>query len=79
MASPSKPFSAIVDADIDPDSPLTTTLMTAYRDRDQHNYEWIGGSYTPAVDHNHDGVNSALLSGNVAGNIFMYYNYGMIT
>ena len=76
MAAPSKPFTAIVDADIDPDSPGTTTLFTAIRDRAQHNYEWIGGSYTPAVDHSHDGVDSKLLSGNVAGNLFMFFNYG---
>lgn len=76
MAAPSKPFTAITDAQIDVDSPITETLMTSLRDRDQHNYEWIGGSYTPAVDHNHDGVNSALLSGNVAGNLYMFYNYG---
>ena len=76
MPAPSKPFTAITDAQVDVDSPLTETLMTALRDRDQHNYEWIGGSYTPAVDHNHDGVNSALLSGNVAGNLYMFYNYG---
>ena len=76
MAAPSKPFTAIVDADINPDSPLTTTLMTAYRDRDQHLNEWLGGSYTAAVDHDHDGVNSKLLSGNVAGNLYMFYNFG---
>jgi len=76
MPVPSKNFTAIIDAQIDVDSPLTETLMTAFRDRDQHLEEWLGGSYTAAVDHNHDGVNSALLSGNVAGNLFMFYNYG---
>lgn len=76
MTAPTKNFTAIVDADIDPDSPLSTTLMTAYRDRDQNLKEWLGGSYTAAVDHNHDGVNSALLAGNVAGNLFMFFNYG---
>lgn len=76
MTAPSKNFTAIVDADIDPDSPLTTTLMTAYRDRDQNLEEWLGGSYTPAVDHDHDGVNSKLLSGNVAGNLYMFNNHG---
>lgn len=76
MPAPSKNFTAIVDADIDPESPLTTGLMTAYRDRDQNLKEWLGGSYTAAVDHNHDGVNSALLSANVAGNLYLFYNYG---
>lgn len=76
MAAPSKNFTAIVDADIDPDSPLTTTLLTAFRDRDQNLKEWLGGSYTAAVDHNHDGVNSALLAGNVAGNLYFHFNLG---
>ena len=76
MAAPSKPFTAIVDGDIDPESPLTTGLMTAYRDRDQHLKEWLGGSFTAAVDHNHDGVNSSLLSGNVFGTLYAYHNYG---
>ena len=33
MAAPSKPFTAITDAQVDVDSPLTETLMTAIRDR----------------------------------------------
>lgn len=76
MTAPSKSFTAIVDADIDPDSPITTTLMTALRDRDQNLKEWLGGSFTASVDHSHDGVDSALLAGNVAGYLFMYYNFG---
>jgi hypothetical protein len=76
MAAPSKNFTAIVDAQIDVDSPITEPLMTAFRDRDQHLEEWLGGSYTAAVDHDHDGVNSKLLAGNVAGNLYMFYNYG---
>lgn len=76
MAAPSKNFTTIADGDIDPESPLTTTLMTAYRDRDQHLQEWLGGSYTAAVDHDHDGVNSKLLSGNVAGALYLFQRYG---
>lgn len=76
MTAPTKNFTAIVDADIDPDSPITTTLMTALRDRDENLRQWVGGSYVAAVDHNHDGINSSLLSGNVAGNIFMFNNFG---
>lgn len=76
MTAPSKNFTAIADSDIDPESPLTTTLMTAYRDRDQNLKEWLGGSYTAAVDHSHDGVDSKLLAGNVAGNLFNFYNFG---
>jgi hypothetical protein len=76
MTAPSKAFTAIADGDIDPESPLTTTLMTAYRDRDQHLKEWLGGSYVAAVDHNHDGVNSQLVPGNVAGMLYFFSNYG---
>jgi hypothetical protein len=75
MPAPSKPFTTIADGDIDPESPLTTTLMTAYRDRDQNLKEWLGGSFVAAVDHNHDGVNSSLLPGNVAGALFLWQNY----
>ncbi len=76
MPAPSKPFTAIADGDIDPESPLTVTLMTAYRDRDQHLKEWLGGSFAAAVDHDHDGTNSKLLSGNVAGALYMFYTFG---
>lgn len=76
MVAPSKNFTPIVDADIDPDSPLTTTLMTAYRDRDQHLKEWLGGSYTASVDHSHNGVDSALIAGNVAANEYNFFSYG---
>jgi len=76
MTAPSKNFTAIADGDIDPESPLTTTLMTAYRDRDQNLKEWLGGSFTAAVDHDHDGVNSKLLAGNIAGSLYLFYNFG---
>lgn len=75
MPAPSKNYTSIPDSDVDPDSSLTTTLMTAYRDNDVNAHEWIGGSYTPAVDHDHDGVNSKLLQGNVAAAMFNYLNY----
>lgn len=75
MTAPSKSYTSIPDSDIDPESPLTTTLMTAYRDNDVNAHEWIGGSYTPAVDHDHDGVNSKLISGNIAGALFLYQFY----
>jgi hypothetical protein len=76
MTAPTKNFTAIVDADIDPESPITTGLMTALRDRDQNLAEWLGFGYTPSQAHTHDGVDSALLAGNVAGNLYMFYNYG---
>ena len=43
------------------DQPINTTLMAAIRSDLIHNYEWIGKDYTPAVNHNHDGLNSALV------------------
>lgn len=76
MAAPSKPFTTIADGDIDPESPLTVTLMTAYRDRDQNLKEWLGGSFTAAVDHDHDGTNSKLLVANTAGFLYLFHNLG---
>lgn len=58
MPAPTKSFTVIADAAIDPDSPLDTTLMTALRDNDLHLEEWLGMSYTAAQDHDHDGTNS---------------------
>lgn len=76
MTAPSKVFSVIPDTDIDPDSPVTTGLVTKLRDNDQHLEEWLGKDYTAATNHTHDGVDSALLPGNVAGNLYFYNNYG---
>lgn len=76
MTAPSKNFTAIADGDIDPESPLTVTLMTAYRDRDQHLQEWLGGSYTASVDHGHDGVDSKVIVGNIAGPLYLLANFG---
>lgn len=59
MPAPSKSFTVIPDGDIDPDSPITTGLMTKFRDNDVHLEEWLGLSFTAAQDHNHDGTNSA--------------------
>lgn len=75
MAAPSVSFTVIPDSDIDPESPITETLMTALRDDLQHLREWIGHGFTPAQAHSHDGIDSRLLAGNVAGNLFMYANY----
>lgn len=75
MPAPSVAFTVIPDSDIDPESPITTTLMTAIRDDLQHLREWIGHGYTAAQAHSHDGIDSRLLPGNVAGNLFMYVNY----
>ena len=69
------PFTVIPNSDIDPESPLTTGLMTALRDNDDTLKEWLGGSFTPNVNHDHDGVNSKLVSGNIFGNLYAFYNY----
>lgn len=61
MTAPTKNFSAPTDAQIDPDSPVDTTLLTQTRDALVHLEEWLGKDYTAAQNHNHDGVNSALL------------------
>jgi len=66
MVAPSKVFTVIPDGDIDPDSPLTTGLMTSLRDNDIHNEEWIGDGFTAAKDHDHDGVNSKTVVGTLA-------------
>ncbi|MEW6332088.1 MAG: hypothetical protein AB1560_11580 [Pseudomonadota bacterium] len=72
MPVPSKNWTNIPDSDIDPDSPITVTLMTAIRDGMVHVYEWIGYGYTAAQAHDHDGVNSALLPSNVVAAIFNF-------
>lgn len=56
MAIPN--FDTIADAEIDPDSPITTGLLNKYRNRDDHLEEWLGKSFVAAEDHDHDGVNS---------------------
>lgn len=58
----SHPWDNIAGTDVDPDSPITTGLMTALVSRDDHHYDWIGKDFTPADNHNHDGVNSALIA-----------------
>lgn len=75
MPAPTKSWTAIPDSDIDPESPLTTGLMTAIRDNAAHLEEWLGGSYTAAVDHDHDGLNSKLMPGNIYGNLYAFFHY----
>ncbi len=64
MANPSKNWSDIQDGQIDAESPLDTTLLTQIRDNLVYLKEWLGGSYTAQVDHDHDGVNSKTLRDN---------------
>lgn len=58
MAAPSKNFTNITDAQIDADSPIDTTLLTSVRDSLVNVKEWLGNSYTAAVDHGHNGIDS---------------------
>jgi hypothetical protein len=62
MAVPSKSWSTISDAQVDAESPLDETLMTAIRDNLIHLEEWLGLDYTAAQNHDHDGTNSKLLN-----------------
>lgn len=77
MPAPSKPWTTIADAATAPDAPLDTTLITAMRDDLIHVRETVydPAIHTAAVAHNHDGVNSALLPGEVMGAIFAYRNF----
>lgn len=63
MPAPSKTWSSILDNQIDSDSPIDQTLLTQLRDNLIHLRDWLGGSFAAgaAMDHNHDGVNSALV------------------
>lgn len=63
MAAITKSFTSIADVAIDPDSPITTSLMTALRDNAIHLREWLGASYYAGAvqNHDHDGSNSALV------------------
>lgn len=63
MPAISKAWVTVPDTAVDPDSPLDTTLVTALRDDLVHLREWLGAAYYAGAvqDHNHDGVNSALV------------------
>lgn len=58
MAAPTFSWNAISSAQTDADSPIDTTLMEGIRQNLVHLKEWMGESFTPAVDHDHDGINS---------------------
>ena len=69
LPAPVKSFTVIPDADVDPNSPVSTTLMTQLRDNDQNVFAQLVGDpvgsppFTPGAGHDHDGLNSALLAG----------------
>lgn len=61
MPAITKSWTDIADTAVDPDSPITTGLMTALRDNAINVREWLGAGFVAGAvqDHNHDGVNSA--------------------
>lgn len=63
MPAISKAWVSILDAAVDPDSPIDTALMTGLRDDLVHLREWLGAAYTAGAtqNHTHDGTNSALV------------------
>jgi hypothetical protein len=58
MAAPTFSWNAITSAQTDAESPIDTTLMEGLRQNLVHLKEWLGENFTPAVDHDHDGINS---------------------
>ena len=59
-------WNTITAAQTDADSPLNQVLMDDIRENLIHNWEYIGGrDYVAADNHDHDGVNSALLGASV--------------
>lgn len=77
MPAPTKTWTTIADAAVDPDSPLDTVLITALRDDIEHVRETVydPAIHTAAVAHTHNGVDSSLISGNVAGGLFLHQFY----
>jgi len=63
MTAISKAWVTLLDAATDADSPVDQALVQGLRDDTVHLREWLGASYTAGAvqDHNHDGVNSALV------------------
>ncbi len=63
MTAPVNAWTAIAAGAIDPDSPVDSALITALRNNQLRIREMLCGSYAAgeAIDHNHDGVNSALV------------------
>jgi len=70
MVAPSKNFTTIADSAIDADSPITADLMEDLRDNDIHLEQWLGRDYTAAINHDHDGINSASID--IASTITVY-------
>lgn len=75
MTAPTKNFYAIPDGEIDQDSPADETLFTKIRDSLIHLEEWLGKDYTAAQNHNHDGVNSTLLSSQITAHHYNFFHF----
>jgi hypothetical protein len=62
-------WTAIPDTDTDPDSPLTTGLMTGINHNLTYNREWLGKDYYAGAvpNHDHDGINSTIAAVRGAG------------
>lgn len=58
MPSPTYSWNNIASTQTDAESPLDTTLMEGIRQNLIHLKDWLGSGFTPAIDHDHDGVNS---------------------
>lgn len=58
MPAPTYSWNNIAATQTDAESPLDTTLMEGIRQNLTHLKEWLGGGFTPAADHDHDGINS---------------------
>ena len=58
MPAPTYSWNNIAATQTDAESPLDTTLMEGIRQNLAHLKEWLGGGFTPAADHDHDGMNS---------------------
>lgn len=68
MTAPVAPFTIIPLSDVDPDSPIVSSLMDSLRLNDQNLFAQLVGdpvaspTFTPAAEHDHDGVNSKLIA-----------------
>ncbi len=67
MAATTYTWNTIASTQTDGDSPLDETLMEAIRQNLISLEEWMGDGFAQAKDHDHDGVNSAVVSGSNVG------------
>ena len=61
MAAPSESFDAPTAAEIAVDKPNKSSIQVKIRESLIHLEEWLGNSFVAAKDHNHDGINSAVV------------------